>query len=557
MKKGYKKWILIIGILAIVIFSVNIILNNIVSKVVTKQIEKINSEGAIYLELESAKIDIFRSHLIIKGLSIKPDSLFFKNFKLGKTPNAIASEFYLNELRITDFHIFKILLSKEILVGKIIAKNIVLNLYKSDIYLNNKEDAHKHQQKLLDSIFIKGIKQIDLKNIEFENFNLTVINAQKLDTLFTYNEKSCIISGITFKAHNNAKHFFRFNKDSLHIELKNQHIDLEKGNYNLNLEDIVYDFPKKTIKISNFKIKPSIDKFQLASSYNYNTDVYDATTKEIILSGFYIDSIIRNGVMDIDSISVDGLNIEIFKDQTKPFNEQKRPLFLNQQLKELDYPIYIQKILIKNSLFTYKEKHENTNELLTISITDLNASFNHITSIKDNLKNSEPLSIHLSGKINNVANLNLEILMPYNTWDNSFSFVGSVGSTDLSTFNSAIYPATSVKFEGGELHSMNFTVHGTPAGSMGEMTMLYSNVNANFIKEHKKKKAISWLGNSVLVTSNPSKNGKLRIGVIEFERVPYKGFGNLLWKSVMSGMLNTMNPVGNTVKEGKQKNNIK
>ena len=39
------------------------------------------------------------------------------------------------------------------------------------------------------------------------------------------------------------------------------------------------------------------------------------------------------------------------------------------------------------------------------------------------------------------------------------------------------------------------------------------------------------------------------IGLIEFERVPYKGFSNLIWKSVMSGMVNTVSPFGKQKKE--------
>ncbi|RXP53796.1 hypothetical protein EC396_09885 [Lutibacter sp. HS1-25] len=553
MKLRYKIWLLIFGIIAIVIVSANIILNTIVTKVVKTEIENINSKGAIFLTLEKTEIDVFTSHLTLKGLHIKPDSLFFENFKLGKTPKAIASEFYLSELKIKGFDIFNILLSKEISVDKIIAKDIDLNIYKSDTYLNSKEAPKKS----FDSIFIKGIEKIDISNIEFNNFKLTIINAQKIDTLFAYQEKSCLISGIAFNAYPNAENYFKFNKDSLQIQLKNQHIDLEKGNYDLFLEDILYDFPKKTIQVSNFKLKPKIDKFKLASTYKYNSEVYEVASKKIIFNGFYIDSIIKNGVIAIDSIDVDGLNLDIYKDQTKPFNKQKRPLYLNQKLKRLDQPIYIQKVLIKNSLFTYKEKHDITNELLTVTISDINANFNHITSIKDSLKNSKPLNIHILGKLNNVAHLNLTVFMPYNTWNNSFSFVGKLGGANFKEFNTAIYPATGVKFEEGKLHSMNFSVHGTPAGSKGEMTMLYSDIKIDILKEHKKMKTASWLGNTLMNNSNPSKNGKLRVGIIEFERVPYKGFGNLLWKSVMSGMVNTLNPIGKTEKEVKKKSRKK
>jgi len=164
-----------------------------------------------------------------------------------------------------------------------------------------------------------------------------------------------------------------------------------------------------------------------------------------------------------------------------------------------------------------------------------------------------PLTINFKGKLCKTASLNLDIFMDYNTWNDSYSFTGDIGKAQFTDFNPAIYPAAGVKFSDGTLNSIQFTVNGTPNGSEGKMSMLYSNLEADLSNTKKEKKGLSWMANSVLVSSNPSKKGKLRIAEIEFERTPYKGFGNLLWKSVMSGMMNTLNPLGKTVKEEKHK----
>jgi hypothetical protein len=291
-------------------------------------------------------------------------------------------------------------------------------------------------------------------------------------------------------------------------------------------------------------MKPTIEKAALASTYKYNSEVYEFETDAIQFKGFYIDSILRTGIVKIDTVLIERPIIGIYKDQTKPFDLTKRPQFLNQKLKTLNQPLNIETVLIQNGLFSYWEKHEGFKELMTLDITDLNAKISNVTSLKENLTSGRNLTMSIQGKLSKVAPFNLDILMHYNTWNNSYSFKGFVGEANFVHFNPAIYPAAGVKFDDGKLESMNFTVHGTPAGSNGKMTMLYTNINANFIKEHKKKKTISWIGNSLVADSNPSKRGNLRVAEIEFERVPYKGFGNLLWKSVMSGMVNTISPLG-------------
>ena len=199
-----------------------------------------------------------------------------------------------------------------------------------------------------------------------------------------------------------------------------------------------------------------MDRAKLASTYKYNSEVFDVETKEMSIDGFYLDTIVRTGVIALDSIVVDGLNLDIYKDQTKPFNLSKRPLFLNQKFKKLDHPIYINKVFIKNTFFSYREKHENKDDLLAIDISDMNVKLNYLTSIKDSLKADEALTINLKGKLNSVADLNLDILMPYNTWNDSFSFTGSVGASQLSAFNSAIFPAAGIRLESGMLKVCNF-----------------------------------------------------------------------------------------------------
>lgn len=561
MNTKYRKWLLLLGVVVILVFFLNTILSSLISKVVHNQLDDINSKGNIALSVEKVQINIFSKSLRLKGVEIRPDSLYFEDFKQGKTDKTIASHFYLSELKIKGFSLFKILISKEISIESILASRIDLTLYKSYTDLKKPDNSELAAKNSFDSIYIKGIEQINLSRIEFDDFNLHILHAQKEDTLFSYKGKEMDISGIALEDYKEAKSFFRFNNDSLKIHFYNQNFDVEKGNYRIFFEDIVYDFPKKSINILNFTLKPSMDKAALASTYPYNSEVYDVEVKNMGINGFYLDSVVRHGLVALDSIVVDGLNLSIYKDLTKPFNLKKRPKFLNQKLKAIEHPLHIDLVKVRNAFFSYREKHESSKDLMAIDIADMNADINYITTVKDSLQSGKNLSILVAGKLNKVADMKVNIYMDYNTWNDSYSFTGSLGSAKFKAFESALFPAAGIKFKGGVLNSMQFTVHGTPVeGTHGRMSMLYSNINANLIKGNKEKKAISWMAHSVSVSSNPSKNGKLRIGLIEAERVPYKGFGNLLWKSVLSGMINTINPLGKTVnnpKKVKKNNNNK
>lgn len=545
MKSKNKKWFFVLGIVIILLFSLNTILDSVVSNMVDTQLEEINKKGEIKVTIENIKLNVFAGNLNLKNVSITPDSLFFEKFKEGKTEKASASEFVMSELKIQGLGIYDILVNSDVSANHIIAKGVKLNLYKSeDHHPSKKEKSTEEKQEKIDSIFIKGVDKIDFKSIILDDFELNIINAKSADTLFAYIEKECEILGVKLDAHAEIEDYFVVNKDNLKVNFKEQEILTADRNNRIVLKAIKYDYKTSSLLISNFSMQPTIDKAKLAATYRYNSEVYEVETKSIYLKGFRLDSILRTGIIKIDTVLVDAPIVGIYKDQTKPFNLNKRPKFLNQKLKASKQPLNIEKVIIQNGTFSYWEKHPEFKELMTVDISNLNVLVSNVTSIKDSLENGNELVVNVKGNLCNTAPINLDIFMHYNTWNNSYSFTGNIGKAQFTDFNPAIYPAAGIKFSNGTLNSIQFTVHGTPTESSGKMSMLYDNLEADLSNTKKEKKGLSWLANSVLLASNPSKKGKLRVAEINFERVPYKGFTNLIWKSVQSGLMNTLLPIG-------------
>ena len=83
------------------------------------------------------------------------------------------------------------------------------------------------------------------------------------------------------------------------------------------------------------------------------------------------------------------------------------------------------------------------------------------------------------------------------------------------------------------------------------VTMQYSNLKTEVsrLKSEQKSGFLSWSVNQVVHRSNPGVTGKLRVAIMDFERTPYKGLGNYMWKTIESGIINTVSPVGLTVEK--------
>jgi hypothetical protein len=192
-------------------------------------------------------------------------------------------------------------------------------------------------------------------------------------------------------------------------------------------------------------------------------------------------------------------------------------------------------------------------ELMTAILADWNVDIDWVTSIPDSIKTYKSMRMQLRASFMKepplVINFNFPLYSPVDT----FYYSGHLAGAELSTFNIAAFPAIGAKFTNGTLNSINFKGSANPYRSHGEMTMLYHDLVGEVVKKDQKSKNkfMSWAANTALRKGNPGKNGKERVAMMSFDRVLYKGFGNVIWKTLQSGIVNTISPVGKNVKEEK------
>jgi hypothetical protein len=178
-------------------------------------------------------------------------------------------------------------------------------------------------------------------------------------------------------------------------------------------------------------------------------------------------------------------------------------------------------------------------------MSDINASINNISSLKDSISIDKDLTIDFKAILISTP-IETFIKMPYNSADGRFYFSGNtLGTTKFTFFNSTVLPAIGVKLIGGRLDGINWDAVGNSTAMDGNFTMLYTDLEVElFKKDNSTNKALSWIANSLVKSSNPSKNGNTIVSTMHFERVPYKGIGNYLWKSIQSGIVNALVPTG-------------
>jgi hypothetical protein len=312
------------------------------------------------------------------------------------------------------------------------------------------------------------------------------------------------------------------------------------------LENLSFNFKDKRVTLKSLKFKPQIGKEELSKTYQFSKDVFNVEIEELNTYNFNLKKLLNNQGLFIDSISVSGLNLGLYKDKRLPFNSNKYKQLPHSALQQTEMPMLISKIKVNKSAILIEEHLEKKDTLMSVSFSDVDATIQNITSI-DSLREKEML-VDLNALLMNKAPLKLHA--GFSLKSNYFNFNGNLGSAKLRLFDSALFPVLGLKVLTGNLDSMTFSVHANNTTSNGSLTMLYHGLEAEVFKANslEKNRFLSWSVNNIIKKSNPNKKGKARVSVVHFERDKSKGLGNYIWKSLLTGIVNAMAPGGKQVK---------
>lgn len=539
-KKKYKIALGIIIGIVLIIFLAGLVISNIISNKVVELLAKQKIEN-VHVSIERTKFSLFDRSLVFRDVFIGPTDDAMAKLKTGQLNKNSLHTVSASRIKLKGIDLTALLASKEIRINRLIIDN---PLYQN--YINNEIVKSVEKKKLveLDSIHIDKINGFRLDLISFNNLKVQVINVKNNNITFQNTPLSFEVTGM--KLDQMADNYFKISPLEETFKMTRIHVEFPNMKYSFSVDAITYHYGDDHLQVSNLKYKPMVNKLTLANSYIYNNDIFDLTIKDLKIYNLDMEKVVEKKEYFMDSIEIDQLSVEIYKDKRKPFDLTKRPQLPHQLLKQMKTPLRIQKVSIHDSEMIYEEKLEHKDVLMKASMKDLKINMYNVTSIKK--FRDIPLKIDLNTKFMGKANLNVDMLLPLADGQDTFFFSGYLGPSEMSYYDSAIIPALGLKILKGRIESLSFSASADNYTSKGKMKMLYSDLNAIVFKQKNTEtnKFLSWSVNNLLYKSNPGKNGELREATMNFDRVIYKGYGNFLWKTIQSGIVNSIAPFGMT-----------
>ncbi|MBP6334952.1 MAG: hypothetical protein KA444_05715 [Bacteroidia bacterium] len=363
--------------------------------------------------------------------------------------------------------------------------------------------------------FSGSMEKGGVRNIGAKDFKLSIdslVSQKTLDTLiFTFNDLNLDLSNVDIQT---ADSLFHFTMGTFLISYKNKYIKLEK-----------------------LAFEPNVSNKEIQKRYKYQHTQFAATVQQLHFNNVNFDSLIYYKKIYIDEVILDSINAKIFKDNTKPVDRNRVPTYFGEQISGIPIPLLIKQVSATNvNLLNTERKPDGSFGKANINRATL--------SVKDitNLSPTFLLEMKADAYIENKVHFNLSMDFDYSK--PQFSFKGKINKFNLASLNPLIQSYTPAKIITGVADDIEFSGMVYRTYSIGKMKFLYHDLKLDLeLKEQAKWKSsvIAFAANTGLHASNPiSVDSPPRVVTFQAERNMNKGFVNIVIKSVLAGLKETM-----------------
>lgn len=528
-------------------YLINLYLNDNADRIVTNMITRTSDFGNHEVSFGEIKLNYNYSgtFLKIKDIKVSPsDSLDDKTVKV----NLVA-----DQVNITGFKWFPFLFQNTLSIDSALLDNIHIISSGPPIDSLFREPRKPKSKKSKDYDLI-AVEDFELKNFSFEVKN----------NLYDSIRMSLINMNVQLKTFELTKEDLQDPKSLFHLSMAHGSIEeaefhFDKFRQSIKVKDIELDTRQRSMNFGYLGLINKLDKFEYTSLFQERQGWMNIDNAKLQMRGVNFGNYFRKGIVEIDSIYANNLNMEVFTDKRIPEDIQKRPQMIHQIFRNLKQLFHVEHLLIDNAYIKIEEQPDNSSPRTgTIFFSDLNAHVTNVSNFIDRRGANRTISIVAAAKLMGEGPLNATIKYDLEDLEGKFTLNGTLGRMDIRKLNSMIEPEAKASLKSGTIDRLDFNILANDYDGSGELIIRYRGLEIELLNrdfQHDQnliRKVGSFLANKVIIKSNnPKKNGELIKGNIYFIRIPNKSMFNYWWQLIFSGLKSTI--TGDQIEEMKKK----
>lgn len=376
--------------------------------------------------------------------------------------------------------------------------------------------------------FIRNqLSSIEIEHIELNECVLQLpLTVKGLPQDFDFQHINFKAEGIFIDSNNIA---FSENKffysDDLSLNIPQFSLMTPDRFYNIGFQNLSLSSRNRSIRFDSLSMQSRYDRKTFSAQLEYQKDQIDLLVPSLLMENIdYREAIFRNrfkaGVLTLNQAQ-----LHIYKDKTiAPDTSLFRPMPA-QLIKELDFYLNIDTLLVNDGFIKYEEFNHMMNQTGQIYFDQLDGMMTGISNDEDFRRFGGALKLDVKGRLMAEANVSLHALFPLNSPKQEFLVMASMEPLKATSLNPLIQPLTLLSAKEGRLEQMQMNVSGNEELAYGDMLLRYEDLKVEVLKKNLEESQLaSFLANSILIKQNNNNFFGPRRGSIYYDRVKYRSF---------------------------------
>lgn len=548
-----RKWIILLASVAVLATGVFIYLKLRGSKdfepLIKEKLQQVVKEGSdsLYiLNIGNIDVDVVNSQIVVKDATLDIDSIRLKELDaIQQAPNDVY-KISLQNLVIDGINVDDLLNKDAVDLSILYIKEPVVEIYHHKrAYNYTPPDTVSLYKKIAQQVGHLSLKNLWLTNVDFRYYNVANENELTQFKNLNINFKDILVDSTT----QDDSTRFLYAKDAL-ITLKDYSLVTSDSLYNFHIDSFALNAGSGNLALTNISLRPRGEKNDFSKKLQFYKDRYDIKIEQASIQKIDWWKLLSEEGFSAEQILLEKGSIEVFADRTLPDQgKNKVGNYPHQLLTRLELPVMIQKISVNDVDVTYTELNNKTGKQGSIVFGSVDGTFLNVTNMESAIIANNYLTLDANAQLMNKGPLHALFKFDLaNAKKGTFSLDIEIGKMNGTDFNTATRNLGLFEIKSADIDKIAVHMTAGDNSSSGTVAFFYDNLKVEVLKQKKdengqmkKQGFISFIANSFIIEkSNKAGDKNKDPKRVYYKRDPQKSFFNLIWKTIFTGLSDTI-----------------
>ena len=552
-KRRLKRIGIIAAISLLVIFSAIFVLANYyVEPVLRKRLHTLIIEGSDSLytyKLGSLRTNLFGGNIEIAGLQISIDSNRYELLESRNALPALVMQLDVEKASVKGIGLFSLLFSKKIFIDEISSDQADVKLFRNFKKEDTSTAVTKNKQPLWKTLQ-PNIKDITVNKIKLDGIKLLYRNSEEIDAAkLQFDRCDALFEKIRIDSTSITDTSRIGYVENFSFRLHDLKFRTPDSAYKMKAEWITYNSAERLLQIDSFKLQPTLEKEERTDSMRKSW--YTVVFGKVDFIGLRLDRYLRFNRAEADSVVLQHPQLFIYQDK-KALKTYRNQIgnYPHQKLLDANAIIDIKKLIAHNMQVEVTERHEETREEGTITLSNLEIAVGNIVNDPFLIRRNPVSVATASGKIIG-SPIQADFRFYLDSVEGKFDAKGSLQNVTAAQINPLSSTLANVEVPSANIQRIDFFVRGHDYGATADVQMKYNNLSVVFLKRNKETGAnttrsflTNLLNKYAIYTSNHASGTERTAEDVKVARLTTQSFFGVIWQAIFAGMQNIILKTG-------------